>query len=126
MHPKKVQSPVERGRPVLPGSREWRESLLGCGTGSHQTEPLLPPPAEEQGRPEGCPWFGVRNRPGEGNWSQTQPWVAGHGHGDGNGLRMVQEVNLLSESGNSTGSVFARSFSSQTLRRKDGFRTLTP
>lgn len=51
---------------------------------------------------------------------------SGSGQGQGDRVKLVQEGTLWSGSGTCAGSKLALSFSSQTLRRKDTFRALTP
>lgn len=51
---------------------------------------------------------------------------SGSGQGQGDRLRLVQEGTLWSGSGTCADSKLGLSFSSQTLRRKDAFRALTP
>lgn len=51
---------------------------------------------------------------------------SGSGQGQGNRLKSVQTGTLWSGSGTCAGSKLAPSFSSQTLKRKDSFSTLTP
>ncbi|KAK4829410.1 hypothetical protein QYF61_003974 [Mycteria americana] len=112
----KACRPGSRARQYSVGAGASRGSPLGCRTASHQPGPVPLSPAKKQGRLGGCPWVRVRIRPGEGNQSQIQPHVAEQGHEDGNGLRLVQEVNLWSGSGSCTGSKLALSFSNQTLK----------